>query len=690
MVLGFSGFSGGFTNVLSNLSQTFQTASLLAGGYRHTEGVTNRIRPDNWKLNLPYSFQIEGTSSAVFGANSPISGVFRLVERSIGGLFNEFILPINPQNITQDEVFAITTTPTQGGVVSEHNGVVFKDVVITGTTGMRPDTKKSGYHYFQELRNYFRAYAEIKKDPTQKYTRLIFKNRKDNEQLIVEPVKFTMKRDSGSSFLYNYNIVLKVLGARGPIRLGNIFSVIDPELGEIFTSVDAIVDSATDLVLTGRRVFENSGTFISSFKRDFVDGLLEPIELMAGSFKVQKGSPLTIADIPRTPKRDLSNRTKIKILDSSIQQQREGNLNFVEIDFPLDTKKFVEGNPETALDIIPFVAQEDLSINDLTSDEVTKLLNEDLPKFEDIPRKFYTDLKETNRETYAIALEKFGVGDEDYNTFIGRESIVTANEDRTPDSEEVKILEAFNDIDRAMNMMLTTDLPFRDTFDDDVEDIQNNYDDSLNISTPRSADEIILPPNITLEDLASEYLGHPSRWIEIAITNNLIFPYIEEGTTNPRVKKSGDKILIPKSIIEEASNVPITKTYPITEGLNETERNLGVDIKLDKNFNFILNNAHDVELLSGAGNGAQAVIIKIALEKGSLKQHPQIGVGLNIGEKIRHGEDIRDDMFTSILSDDRFTNINDLTFLTEGSTVNVRFNLYVKNLSIPVPVSFII
>src|SRR5690606_2449275 len=131
-------------------------------------------------------------------------------------------LPINPQEITQTENFAVKIKPTLGGTTVNHSGNRYKDLIISGTTGVhpyrgmtgvnrktgraifQPDSLKyrSGYEVFLHFRNWIKAYHQRKASSPNQF-RMIFKNFKDWEFLIVEPVKFTMKRDSSKPLLYN-------------------------------------------------------------------------------------------------------------------------------------------------------------------------------------------------------------------------------------------------------------------------------------------------------------------------------------------------------------------------------------------------------------------------------------------------------------------------------------------------------
>lgn len=683
--MGFGIILQNFNDTIASFGGALTTFANPAGGikthsYIHKEGVTNRIKPQNWKLSLPYSFKVVGVSSPLYGANSPLSGLGNILGPSSGGgLFDELTLPLNPSAISQSEKFSIVNTATQRGVVSEHNGVVFKNLVISGTTGMRPDPYKSGYEWLQEIRNYFRAYAEFKKDPNQKEAQLVFINRKDNEWLIVEPEDFTVERTAGSAFMYNYRITLRVIGSRGPIVAGGF-------LGDFFAEVDGIIDTATDYIYGARNLFYTSIATINALNRDFINTILGPIEAIGITLKTAKGLPITLADLPTNFINELSVRTKTAILDDALQAKRNGNIRFLDIQFPPSNKLEVEQLGTAALDSIPYEARRIMPISFLSTEENQKLVSI-IPNIEDIPKKFYSDLLENAISARDDAAEKFGIDLNSYNDFIGRKNVFNVDESRNPTDEEIAILHGFYKLEKGINLILATDLLFRNDYQSDIEDIRLNFDDKFVINQPVSGIEIRLPTNTTLEDLASEYLGNPNRWVEIVISNNLKFPYIQENSDNRFVKSPGDKILIPQQTASDFSQVPLTKRYPINEGFDETERNLGVDLKVDKNFDLIINNANDLSLISGSKNAAQAVILSLYLQKGTNKYHPTKGTDLQIGEKAVKANDVRDDIFISILSDQRFSSISDLTFLDRGNGYNISFNLAIKSVSTPIPIT---
>ena len=155
-----------------------------------------------------------------------------------------FILPLNPQSVEMDEESAITITPTQGGgKFVENQGSIFKDIVISGTTGFLPlanfknkqgpallqqastdvqaaaspeaeFAKVSGYDVFHRLRSLFRKYLLIhrtEKVESRRRTFLYWVNLKDNEVWLVEPMSFRTSRASRSPMTYTYNIRLRTL-----------------------------------------------------------------------------------------------------------------------------------------------------------------------------------------------------------------------------------------------------------------------------------------------------------------------------------------------------------------------------------------------------------------------------------------------------------------------------------------------
>lgn len=182
------------------------------------------------------------------GHDKAVYGFVLVTEKSPSGEAFEFTL--NPQSIEQDEEGAVAITPTQGGgKFIENQGNIFKDIIISGTTGFLPPkavknpaipgtaalasafdqltdadqqnarvagASVSGYHEFHRLRRLFRLYWQTHRtgnhDAREK-CKLYWVNLKDNEVWLVEPLGFRMPRSSRSPMTYPYTIRLRTIAA---------------------------------------------------------------------------------------------------------------------------------------------------------------------------------------------------------------------------------------------------------------------------------------------------------------------------------------------------------------------------------------------------------------------------------------------------------------------------------------------
>lgn len=680
MVFGLGKIGSNISNTVGTLQGVLNKVG--AAPYTQFAGVTSQIIPSNWKLSLPYSFKIESAGSAIPGGITPKSGGFLSAVGDFfkGGLFDEFVLPINPEELKQSEPFAILISPTQRGVISEHNGIVFKDLSISGTTGQRLSNQRTGYEVFIQLRNFFRSYGQLKKDPTNRNTQLLFINRKDNETLIVEPTSFNLDRTKEAPFLYRYNIIFRVLGLRQPILAPSF-------LGNFFGKFINTVNKVNELISNTWGTITSNIQILKGIGSEYKAAILFPYERTRLAFKSYQNKSFNLSDLTTNIKTQLSTKTIVAFLSEAKTQKQNGSVALATTKIPVDIPKFVDDNGYRALSIIPTEAQEDLPISFLSVDE-SSLLRDEIDIVKKTTKQEYQTYLDDLLSFIDDASEKFNILPTGYNEFIGRSNAFSVDPNKQIQLNELDTLEALQKIQLVYELILANNFIFNDTINTFFQNVRNNYDGNLSIDTPTSVDEIYLPSNKTLEDLAAEYLGTAERWIEIALVNNLLPPYIDEASTTIRVKKSGDKILIPRFGSSNFSQLPKTREIRISEDFTEIERNLGVDLRLNSDFDLILDTNNDFKLIGGSENAGQAIILKLVLDKGSLKYYPQLGCGTGIGEKIRNGMDIRDDLINSILSDTRFENIKDLSFIAENSTIKVNFNLILKYVATPIPISF--
>lgn len=127
------------------------------------------------------------------------------------------------------------------------------------------------------------------------------------------------------------------------------------------------------------------------------------------------------------------------------------------------------------------------------------------------------------------------------------------------------------------------------------------------------------------------------------------------------------------------------KQYNITKGLSQTEKDLGVDLKINVDGDLEVSNLKDLKLVAGAQNAAQALRLKVEIEKGSLPFHPTLGADLQIGEKTKDAFAIKTSLLSSILADPRFDSAR-VNVSALGSIYVLDIFVVLKNTDLEVPV----
>jgi hypothetical protein len=120
--------------------------------------------------------------------------------------------------------------------------------------------------------------------------------------------------------------------------------------------------------------------------------------------------------------------------------------------------------------------------------------------------------------------------------------------------------------------------------------------------------------------------------------------------------------------------------------LDELEKSLGTDLRITPTFDLALGNNGDFQIVQGADNVAQAIVLKLGYEKGELIRNPTIGVGLGIGSKFPNLGVIREDLIRSLTQDPRIDKVMNLQLNREGGSLTLTFDLKIKQVDIPVPV----
>lgn len=664
--------------------------------YKGTLAADLNLGRANWnKLVFPYTF-------SVIDINSP---------GSIVNSFSDFQLPLAPQSITQDEEFAISIKPTQGGTVTTHSGNKYKTLNIQGTTGIAPfrgsggvDRKTgqgifqpnqlkyaSGYEVFIALRNYFRTYYEFKKDrgPDASGLRLVFKNYKDGEFLIIEVIKFTMDRQAAKPMMYDYKIEAKVLAH---------FDFTSPATeNNIFNQIDNILDDANRVLDISRGVLLRGQDILRQIESTYQDVILEPLRKISLILKAARALPTVAADIAqRNLRATMRELDTIAVLTGIREQQQEnrttGNLDprLANAPIPKDLSAAAQRSNTALIDDLRegLVA---LDVGSFPAATQQSILDEQ-EELQNTPRSFFENALSEIDRVKANAEDFFGLGSPEFDAIFDRTATLSADETKVITAEEYEILNALNSSKKVIQQILSTDQLFKSGFDERIADIIDRFDNRIDLIASTAVKQIELPAGTTLERIALRELGDSSRWGEIVELNNLQTPYITDDLTSTKsnVLKPGDKLLIPTQPRFGFSQAPAGAENKLTKNLSERERALGVDFKLNPDFDLIISNAGDLELIAGAQNMAQAVVLKLSYEKGDVVRHPSLGANVTPGQKFPPLQEIKDDIIRTLLQDARVERVDDLALIQENSELSIRFNLQIKQVDLPVPIKIVV
>jgi len=273
-------------------------------------GKTTPVDVKRWDKTYTYSFKL--------GSANPKTGKLDGYPSKMTGFKNTVIdLNLNPQSVSIQIPFASSVIATNRGVLEENNGVVFRNISISGTTGINPkrttrgepvqlqgvartaqqifpaatsavsalikasnrvvgtktpevkepEFEQTGYVQFWRLHNFFIEYAEHKR--SHKDSRLVFSCPKDNVAYVCTPVSFDIRRDASAPMLYRYSIVLKAwdLEDRASANEGLL-------QGEIPDRFDLLsVKRVLDKIRQARKAVQAASNVIRGVQSDIFDAL---------------------------------------------------------------------------------------------------------------------------------------------------------------------------------------------------------------------------------------------------------------------------------------------------------------------------------------------------------------------------------------------------------------------------------
>lgn len=511
--------------------------------------------------------QAIGAITAVFGGGSGPT-----TETNGSSKFDDFVLPINPQEITQEEPFAVSITPTQGGTVVRHGGNRYKNLSISGTTGVhpfkgatgvnrltgaalfQPDTLKyrSGYEVFLHFRNWIRSYHQTKAEQSSNL-RMVFKNYKDWEFLIVEPEAFTMKRDAQKPLLYNYSIKFRVLGHYKAPTIGSN------------TWLDAIDDSlnkATASIEQARGLFNKFQEVIRATGGE-INQVIENLRLVTLAVKAARGVPITMSDVgKRIDSNFLSQGDALKLMLKIGEKAGEAGNDPKTLETQnVDLETLPDDPNALATNLVNDVAlpgqkdakQKFIDAKATMGDAIKTLSIEDYPPaaqtqiyLEQQAAAQFTaqeieNIAESVQTLYNQYNDAVGGGDATFNRIFDLTSTVDSEITNENIDIETEVQFGFSKALDGLYSLLSNDQLF-----DTNRELYSRADSKSGaekigkgiFAFPEEEGAVregVVPFGATLEDIAFYELGDSSRWTELAELNHLKSPYIASNEENTKI-----------------------------------------------------------------------------------------------------------------------------------------------------------
>jgi hypothetical protein len=268
-----------------------------------------------------------------------------------------FTLPITPQQLSITDQFAINTTATMRGVVEEHNGVKFKMISASGTTGIWParssftdnntaglalfggslsalsnavdswknisgkaapsspnptgtDAARTGYYQALLLQQFLEQYAMAKKNPKNKGWRLIFDCPKTNESFVVTPMQYTVTRSQRSPAEFLYNMQFKAW-KRIDLKSG------EKELGKKPLKLTSnFFQKAVSTLDNARSAMSASLNVVKAVRADFRQ-VFDQVRKVTLLYKDLGGLAFAVSDLPNQIGKDLAASVKKMAADTA-------------------------------------------------------------------------------------------------------------------------------------------------------------------------------------------------------------------------------------------------------------------------------------------------------------------------------------------------------------------------------------
>ena len=463
-------------------------------------------------------------------------------------------------------------------------------------------TANTGYVFFHELARFFDFYLALKKNVGGKDYRLSFNMYKDKMYYDCILGGFSFTKPPGTTE-YQYRINLTAYARRDDPKGER--QVTQPNY--LATQVDSLSQLAgiTEGLKRSRLALCAANGVLTGIKGDIQDTLLTPLNQAVLLAKELADEKQTLLDFKDSIRNDTSFKSAFKSL--SVQYKRLGgkalgdtqHLSSTQMAKALATtenSKKADGAPlELTSDIVDVIFSDpnkyavlfdSVNVNDMPLSGEVK---DQLSLITDKIKAMTVDDFIKNQESMVTAANSisiaFGGGDPTADALLNgavSSSLIEymaanpANADGTTNltPENIEILSSINDAIMATSSLINLYKSLQPGPTNDYAEFYKEYAQANGIQYSDSSSKFYVPfpYGSTLEQLALQYLGSPSAWIEIAAINGLKAPYIDElgyfipllaaGAGHSVSIASADRLYVGQ-IIELSSDAVIAEMHKI-------------------------------------------------------------------------------------------------------------------------------
>lgn len=504
-----------------------------------------------------------------------------------------YYLDIPPQAISQKENFATNIQATRRGVIVESEGIVFRDIVIQGTTGVFPGKRDSfggvqaqnpfstnpesgrnkftespskkggvssegrsgaatnvtGYEEFLALRAFFVQYSEEKVQARGDLF-LVFINEKDQQALLVEPLEFVMERNSKAPMQYQYRIVLKCIGVLDAALESRSKSKPTPD--SILTQIANVSANASAAIIQFRAAVGATNRLVQSISQEIDKTFINPLRLLGAALKDVSEARKNVLTSSAALRRNL-NESLLSIEEARFDKTVENMIK--DVTLVSTVRANTSGGFVASSGIVAQGKLSERGITDTTTSN--KLLSDaqaenfirgsvsalEQSAQEPLPKAYVQGLRDEAQKLADDIADAVNLGDPAYNQIQNRTPTIVANPLKVATSNEYLLLGATQKLVAALDQVLATNDLFQQNIEADFEERQSLLKDIVDFQAPSTVREVTIQQGDTLEKISLRAYGDVLRWPDLAILNNLKYPYI--GTVKADgVKIPGDKLLI--------------------------------------------------------------------------------------------------------------------------------------------------